>query len=125
MLFGELPLEHAAAVPHVASMNYKAWCSAAPLGFSLLVALVLVVTSVLAREKQRRVKMLAPGNLWRRTPHQQVFDPAVSFGRSVRCGICGKEVARSRAIVPRAQCYLVHFCGLDCYASWIRRIGIS
>ena len=36
----------------------------------------------------------------------------------VRCEMCRKEVPASEAVVPEAQDYLMHFCGLDCYARW-------
>jgi hypothetical protein len=34
------------------------------------------------------------------------------------CRICEREVPVSEAVVPEATDYMVHFCGLDCYARW-------
>ena len=36
----------------------------------------------------------------------------------VQCGMCRKEVPKSEAVVPEAQDYMVHFCGLECYEKW-------
>lgn len=36
----------------------------------------------------------------------------------VACGVCLKEVPKSEAMVAEATDYVLHFCGLDCYAKW-------
>lgn len=36
----------------------------------------------------------------------------------VSCEICMKEVPLTEAMVPEAEGYFVHFCGLDCYQQW-------
>jgi hypothetical protein len=36
----------------------------------------------------------------------------------VVCRICEREVPVSEAVVPEAKDYMVHFCGLECYARW-------
>lgn len=36
----------------------------------------------------------------------------------VSCEICMKEVPLTEAMVPEAEDYFVHFCGLDCYQQW-------
>ena len=36
----------------------------------------------------------------------------------VSCDICRKEVPLSEAMVPEAEEYVAHFCGLDCYTQW-------
>lgn len=36
----------------------------------------------------------------------------------VVCEICLKEVPITEAVVPEASDYVVHFCGLECYAKW-------
>lgn len=36
----------------------------------------------------------------------------------VSCEICMKEVPVTDAMVPEAEGYFVHFCGLDCYQHW-------
>lgn len=37
---------------------------------------------------------------------------------TVACAVCMKEVPLSEATVPEATDYVLHFCGLDCYAKW-------
>jgi hypothetical protein len=39
----------------------------------------------------------------------------------VSCEICMKEVPLTEAMVPEAEGYFVHFCGLDCYQQWKSR----
>ncbi|MCC6194463.1 MAG: DUF3330 domain-containing protein [Burkholderiales bacterium] len=39
-------------------------------------------------------------------------------GAIVPCAQCRKEVPLSEAGVAEAVDYLVHFCGLECYAKW-------
>jgi len=34
------------------------------------------------------------------------------------CDVCHKEVPLSVALRSEAADYVVHFCGLDCYAKW-------
>ncbi len=41
----------------------------------------------------------------------------------VACDICRKEVPISVAKTPEAVDYVVHFCGLECYAEWKRQNG--
>lgn len=41
----------------------------------------------------------------------------------VSCEICLREVPISEATVPEAQDYFMHFCGLECYATWKRQEG--
>ena len=36
----------------------------------------------------------------------------------ISCDICRKEVPLSEAMVPEAEEYVAHFCGLDCYTQW-------
>lgn len=36
----------------------------------------------------------------------------------VACDTCLKEVPLSEAVVPEANDYFVHFCGLECYEKW-------
>jgi len=38
--------------------------------------------------------------------------------QQVACEICMKEVPVSEAQSAEATEYVVHFCGLDCYAVW-------
>ena len=39
----------------------------------------------------------------------------------ISCAVCEHEVPLSEAVVPEAADYMVHFCSLDCYASWLTR----
>ena len=43
--------------------------------------------------------------------------------RQLACEVCQHEIPLSEAVVPEAQDYMVHFCSLDCYASWRSRSG--
>lgn len=36
----------------------------------------------------------------------------------IACKICLKEVLLSKAIVPEATDYFVHFCGIECHQKW-------
>jgi len=36
----------------------------------------------------------------------------------VSCEICRKEVPLSEAMIPEAEEYVAHFCGLECYTQW-------
>jgi len=45
--------------------------------------------------------------------------------RLISCQICQHEIPLSEAVVPEASDYAAHFCGLDCYASWLRRAAGS
>jgi len=36
----------------------------------------------------------------------------------VACNVCFKEIPLSEAVNEEATAYVVHFCGLDCYAKW-------
>ena len=36
----------------------------------------------------------------------------------VACKVCFKEIPLSEAVNEEATDYVVHFCGLDCYAKW-------
>jgi len=38
----------------------------------------------------------------------------------VSCDVCRKEVPLSEAMIPEAEEYVAHFCGLDCYQQWKR-----
>jgi hypothetical protein len=37
---------------------------------------------------------------------------------SYRCTMCAHAVPLDEVVVPEAMNYLVHFCGLDCFARW-------
>jgi len=37
---------------------------------------------------------------------------------SVKCQACGCDIPLDEAVVPEALPYVVHFCGLECYAGW-------
>ena len=39
----------------------------------------------------------------------------------VACEICMKEIPQSEAMVAEATDYVLHFCGLECYAKWKAR----
>ena len=41
----------------------------------------------------------------------------------VACVICLKEVPITEATVPEATDYVMHFCGLECYAKWKSQLG--
>lgn len=41
----------------------------------------------------------------------------------VICDICLKEVPITEAVVPEAEDYVVHFCGLECYEKWRKAPG--
>lgn len=41
----------------------------------------------------------------------------------VACDICCKEVPISVAKTPESVDYVVHFCGLECYAQWKKQSG--
>jgi len=43
----------------------------------------------------------------------------------VACVICLKEVPITEATVPEATDYVMHFCGLECYAKWKSQLGKS
>ena len=36
----------------------------------------------------------------------------------IACGVCLKEVPKSGAMVAEAADYMLHFCGLECFAKW-------
>ncbi len=36
----------------------------------------------------------------------------------VACEVCLKEIPKSEAMVAEATDYVLHFCGLECYAKW-------
>ena len=36
----------------------------------------------------------------------------------IACDICRKEVPLSEAMIPEAEEYVAHFCGLECYTQW-------
>jgi hypothetical protein len=36
----------------------------------------------------------------------------------VACKVCFKEIPLSEAVNEEATDYVLHFCGLDCYAKW-------
>jgi len=36
----------------------------------------------------------------------------------VACKVCFKEIPLSEAVNEEATEYVLHFCGLDCYAKW-------
>ncbi len=36
----------------------------------------------------------------------------------VKCEVCMKEIPKSEAKSPEASDYVIHFCGLECYAKW-------
>ena len=36
----------------------------------------------------------------------------------IDCEICFKEIPDSVAMTEEGEDYVVHFCGLDCYAAW-------
>lgn len=37
---------------------------------------------------------------------------------TVECAVCSKEIPVSEATNEEATDYVLHFCGLDCYAKW-------
>ena len=37
---------------------------------------------------------------------------------TVTCHSCGCDIPLDEAVVPEALPYVVHFCGLECYARW-------
>ena len=37
---------------------------------------------------------------------------------TVACQSCGSDIPLDEAVVPEALPYVVHFCGLECYARW-------
>lgn len=39
-------------------------------------------------------------------------------GEYVACEICMKEIPIAEATTPETTDYVVHFCGLECYAKW-------
>ena len=39
----------------------------------------------------------------------------------VSCSVCRKEVPLSEAMIPEAEDYVAHFCGLECYTQWKRQ----
>ena len=43
----------------------------------------------------------------------------------ISCSACQQEVPLSEAVVPEAADYVVHFCSLDCYASWRTRASVA
>lgn len=43
----------------------------------------------------------------------------------IACEICLKEVPISEAECAEAEDYVVHFCGLDCYATWRKQKGTA
>ncbi len=36
----------------------------------------------------------------------------------IPCDVCRKEVPLSEAMIPEAEEYVAHFCGLECYEKW-------
>lgn len=36
----------------------------------------------------------------------------------VACEVCLKEIPKSEAVVAEATDYVLHFCGIECYAKW-------
>jgi ribosome-binding protein aMBF1 (putative translation factor) len=36
----------------------------------------------------------------------------------VSCEICLREVPTSEVQIEEADCYVMYFCGLDCYRQW-------
>ncbi len=45
-------------------------------------------------------------------------DEAPTIGASVQCFECRRLVPLDEVVVPEAVPYLIHFCGLGCYAQW-------
>ncbi|HHJ80867.1 MAG TPA: DUF3330 domain-containing protein [Candidatus Tenderia electrophaga] len=39
----------------------------------------------------------------------------------VQCDVCLKEVPASESKSAEASDYVAHFCGLDCYAQWVKK----
>ena len=39
----------------------------------------------------------------------------------ISCDICLKEVPLSEAVIPEAEDYVAHFCGMECYSVWKQR----
>ena len=37
---------------------------------------------------------------------------------TVTCRSCGCDIPLDEAVAPEALPYVVHFCGLECYARW-------
>lgn len=38
--------------------------------------------------------------------------------QKISCETCLKEVPLSEAYIEEAADYIIHFCGLECYAQW-------
>jgi hypothetical protein len=43
----------------------------------------------------------------------------------VSCDICRKEVPLSEAMIPEAEDYVAHFCGLECYTQWKKQSELA
>jgi len=41
-----------------------------------------------------------------------------SANEKISCDVCRKEVPLSEAVVPEAEDYFAHFCGMECYTEW-------
>ena len=39
--------------------------------------------------------------------------------QTVACEVCLKEIPPSEALNAEAADYVAHFCGLDCYRTWV------
>jgi hypothetical protein len=47
-----------------------------------------------------------------------MMDKQLAEMEMVACDICRKEVPKSVAKTPESVDYVIHFCGLECYAKW-------
>lgn len=39
----------------------------------------------------------------------------------VSCDVCMKEIPRDQARSAEVEDYVMHFCGIDCYAKWAKK----
>lgn len=44
-----------------------------------------------------------------------------SAPETISCDVCLTEVPASEAQIAEAVDYIVHFCGLECYAQWKKK----
>ncbi len=44
-----------------------------------------------------------------------------TIAETISCEVCHREIPFSEANRFEAQDYVVHFCGLECYATWKER----
>jgi hypothetical protein len=39
----------------------------------------------------------------------------------ISCEVCMKEIPRDQAQRAEVEDYVLHFCGIDCYAKWAKK----